>query len=407
MSYFDPDLTWKRNQIPREAWLRKFSSALTSVEGDISKLKTRFLTTECEWRIEDGHFIRYMKCVHCLRWKERTTDNFSANFKDNIRKWFEESIAGYEILKNCNSTPCKKCFQIISWAPHLVNKYVQLRPPKNPDYENTPMGWFEYKWDIFEFCPITGLPKSFFRLGPNKENGISINSKVIDSSEGRKYSPKNHKNETTELCANFANVLQGEYIPVLDWKPLYLNLIYLIEKGFDKYEKAEYMLDEEEMMVEIVEKNWKRKPVENGVSASYTNEIILYRKEVKQCHMVKIVDNHVAGNRRDDKNRSRENPCTRKELRQIYFDLLIEQGFRCATSKMMMTIENGPYHFSFDRIDNSLGHIPGNLQVVCRILNPAHGGNMNFKRFLNIFLNQVVVEVPEGVREICESWYDG
>lgn len=391
--------------VPREFWIEKFSDAFEEAGHDLSELGVRKSKSrsgaKSEWRILEGQLIRYMQCVSCLQWKERTSDNFKAEVGDEGKvRWFTDSIAGYECFANSQSCPCNVCFSEKTWIWSITHRYTGLHPPKNSSYSDTPIGWFKYKWDNFDFCSVTGLPKSFFELGPNRKNGISVNSIVLDKFQGRKYSQKNHKPETTELCAVFANVIQGETVPLLDWSPLYENLINLIQSN-DEFERFE-----EETMIETARENWSSNPQENGVTTIPKIDKTLYQKQLLECHLPQILIHMVNGHLIADRNSKRHNPHTKPELKKIYFDLLIEQGFRCATSKMMMTIEKGPYRFSFDRIDNNFGHISGNIQVVCRILNPGHGGNMNLKRFLHIFLSQVVVDVPNDVRDLVSNWYD-
>ena len=116
---------------------------------------------------------------------------------------------------------------------------------------------------------------------------------------------------------------------------------------------------------------------------------------MRDLHLPNVVGHAVSGHIFQDTNIRRNNPHTAEELKQIYYDLLIEQGFRCATSKMMMTIENGPRRFSFDRINDKLGHIPGNVRAVCRIFNPGNGCHMSLNLFMQAFLEQTIIPIPK------------
>jgi hypothetical protein len=395
---------------PRIVWLAKFSIGLREVNGDLTKLGKRqksYPRGASKWVIENGKLMRYMKCVRCDQWKERTTDHFKAAVvgKD-VKLWFNEPNPGFEALHNSPSHPCRECYKEVDWIRSISAPYRLLRPSPDSGYQDSPAGWFKEKWDNFVMCPITGLPKSYFELGPKRFNGISINSTVLDREEGLGYSQENHKSETTELCAKFANVRQDEKIVKLDWRPFYVNFIKLIQEGESFSQKSAFAQNEEYSMVEIGTKKWKNSPSENGVVAKCRENKNFYSKQVRDLHLPNVVGHAVSGHIFQDTNIRRNNPHTAEELKQIYYDLLIEQGFRCATSKMMMTIENGPQRFSFDRIDDSLGHVKGNIQVVCRIFNPGNGDYMDFKRFLHIFLNQIAVEVPKDVRTKAEEWYN-
>jgi hypothetical protein len=334
-----------------------------------------------------------MKCCHCEKWKERTTEYFTAaGVNGDIEKWFRGSIPGYEPIGNNQTVPCNRCFKKLDWIRGIVHKYPKLRPPENLGYPDSPVGWFHHSWDNFVSCPITGLPKSFFKLGPNRKNGIGINNQIINIFEGRKYSQKTHRSETTELCANFANVQQGEKIPILNWSSFYENLVDLIENDID-------LQIEEDTMIKIINKNWENAPYENGVTTLPKENPILYRKEVYELHLRRIIsifaNRHVESDIKAERIESSNIKEVKSSLRKYYFELLVKQGFRCATSLMMMTIENGPRRFSFDRINDKLGHIPGNVRAVCRIFNPGNGCHMSLNLFMQAFLEQTIIPIPK------------
>jgi len=57
--------------------------------------------------------------------------------------------------------------------------------------------------------------------------------------------------------------------------------------------------------------------------------------------------------------------------------LLIEQEGRCAVSKLPMSLESGPWLMSVDAIDPKLGHVRGNLRLVCVCNNPVDTSKQN------------------------------
>ena len=368
------------------------------------------------WKLnENGKPMRYMKCVRCFEWKPRTTDYFTANNFDNgILYWFQKSIPGYENLRNSSSRPCNVCFAKMTMekgkteyerarkltvgyinlhpSQEQINEYVKKYPYKNP--KQTPAWWFIITWENFKYDRITGLPKHLLTTEPNHDYRVGINSLVISD---KKYSKSNHFPETTEICVSFANVQQGNMIHVLDWSPLYSNFI--------KYISDEYNNEiDEKIIIDIAIKNWKNPPRKNGITAKSGQPS--YSTQLHNLHLKAILGVMVHGGLREDKRCKRKNPYTYKELLPIYFNMLIEQKFRCEISKMIMTIENGPYRFSFDRIDNNIAHIPENLQVICRIFNSGNGGWMSLKRFMFIMLNQKLIELSNDEKEKIQYIHD-
>jgi len=57
--------------------------------------------------------------------------------------------------------------------------------------------------------------------------------------------------------------------------------------------------------------------------------------------------------------------------------LLEKQEGRCAVSKLPMTIESGPWLMSPDASDPKLGHVRGNLRLVCVCNNPVDRSKQN------------------------------
>ena len=73
------------------------------------------------------------------------------------------------------------------------------------------------------------------------------------------------------------------------------------------------------------------------------------------------------------------------EIVQEYIEKLYEdQGGSCAISGLEMAMEtNDVKSLSIDRIDSSKGYIPGNVQLVCGIIN-----NMKNEYSMETFMNE-------------------
>lgn len=70
--------------------------------------------------------------------------------------------------------------------------------------------------------------------------------------------------------------------------------------------------------------------------------------------------------------------------------LIEDQGEKCAVTGIKMTIErNSLFAASIDRIDSKLGHIKGNIQIVCQAVNWAkrHHDNDRVVEFFDAYFN--------------------
>lgn len=66
-------------------------------------------------------------------------------------------------------------------------------------------------------------------------------------------------------------------------------------------------------------------------------------------------------------------------------DLLRMQNYKCAVSGLELAHDKSLYSMSIDRIDNNVGHVVGNVQLISRGLNLAknRGGNSDLFEFLD------------------------
>ena len=110
----------------------------------------------------------------------------------------------------------------------------------------------------------------------------------------------------------------------------------------------------------------------------------------------------------------------RKKLRNnmrcvMVLDIVRAQHAICSTTGVILTSFSasggvrGPFDVHMDRINDSYspvpdGHVAANLELKCRLLNNKR--HITRKDFLLLFLNQVLVTVPEDVRQLAGAEYD-
>lgn len=423
---------WVGYQVPESAWAAKFAVALEHAGGVIENIELPRRVSSAaaktrHWAIDaNGHLMRYMKCHACGQQKPCTTAHYNASSTTyaNALDWFSKTVAGFEPFTNNKIISCKTCTKaahasklvddVDAWVKSIMAPYtglhVTLSPQERDVYKKehpairmvpvTDRGqrWFWSKWNDFEYCRITGLRKEFFELGPRKLNGISVGGIIKDASIGLKHDPKNREPSTTELCASFSNVQRGVSIPELSWEPFYKNHVNFVGLDIDARNR------EEEYACTRAQQNLSNTPRQNGVTVLANDRF--YGNEISKVQLRAMVTTMVQLQRAKDIKAGRENGISAKEHTELYLSILFSQKFRCAISMSIMTIENGMFHFSFDRIDNTVAHVAGNVHAVCRVFNIGNGAPLTRRRFLQIFLRQVLVPVPDVVRTVTQSMYD-
>jgi hypothetical protein len=125
------------------------------------------------------------------------------------------------------------------------------------------------------------------------------------------------------------------------------------------------------------------KPKESGVTANWKTEQKLYNEQVEYCHLPRIiqlmVSNHIQhdfdAGRISTNNLAKTSAKTRKTIQKKVIDHIISINGKCELIGYDLTVINGPYRFSLDRIDNSKAHFLGedcldisNIRVICRVL---------------------------------------
>jgi hypothetical protein len=121
---------------------------------------------------------------------------------------------------------------------------------------------------------------------------------------------------------------------------------------------------------------------ESGVTANCKTETKLYYEQIGYCHLPRIIQKMVSNligtdfdaGRISASNLAKTSAKTRKKIQQKVIDHIISINGKCQLIGYDLTVINGPYRFSLDRIDNNLAHFLGdncldisNIRVICRV----------------------------------------
>jgi hypothetical protein len=205
---------------------------------------------------------------------------------------------------------------------------------------------------------------------------------------GRKNEFASHSDENTFYDIMAFNPQQGKHLLVL-------------EDIYDEMSRLE--IDLNRPNVDIF-KTMHLTPKESGVTANWKNETKLYDEQIAYCHLTHIiqlmVSHHVGtdfnAGRISASNLAKTSAKTRKKIQQKVIDHIISINGKCQLIGYDLTVINGPYRFSLDRIDNSKAHFLGedgldisNIRVICRVFNThpvqtvaQHQFCLNYRRSL-------------------------
>ena len=322
------------------------------------------------------------RCVKCGEVKERTTDFFSAGTVGaNLDTWFSKLFPS---LRNGPKTPCNMCFAKISlsrvrdiegdgWLRSLLTPY------------KLPIEWGKWFYTLppgVERCWATGgtLP---FQKGSNSFS-LSVNSKAIQT-VGAYSQTRAHAMEDVVPVYFFANCRQTvggpnktKVIVIPSLREAFAELYRRMNEAFQAGRAAMEARGDEQAM---------------NMNA-WTDFMVMTRNAMIY-----------------DKKRDLENDMSRDRL----LDMVAEQHAICSTTGIVMTSittsggVRGPFDVHMDRINDGCslepaGHVATNIELKCRLFNSEH--NVTRKDFLLLFLNQVLVPVPENVRQLAQAEYD-
>jgi hypothetical protein len=166
----------------------------------------------------------------------------------------------------------------------------------------------------------------------------------------------------------------------MPFNPLQDKYILCLEDVYDEMSRLE--IDLKRPNIEIF-KTMHFTLQESGVTANRTTENKLYNEQVDYCHLPRIIQKMVSyhighdidSGRISANNLAKTSAQTRKNIQKKVIDHIISINGKCEFIGYDLTVINGPYRFSLDRIDNNLAHFLGedcldisNIRVICRVL---------------------------------------
>jgi hypothetical protein len=238
------------------------------------------------------------------------------------------------------------------------------------------------------------IKKMFDQKGVGRISGIPLEfakGKIClcaHVNHGKKNSFISHTYENTFYDIMAFNPCQGRYLENLE----------------DIYDEMRLLvIDLNRPNVEIFKK-MHLTPPQSGVTASNKTEQKLYNDQMNYCHLPQIIllmvsnniDADITAGRISAKNLAKTNAQTRKKIQQKVLDYIISVNGKCQLIGYDLTVINGPYRFSLDRIDNSKAHYLGedcldlsNIRVICRVFHQnviqtveQHWHCINYRRSL-------------------------
>jgi hypothetical protein len=320
------------------------------------------------YKNKNNQYFVGVKCLTCKKIHPRTTLFFYRNQK---LEDFEASQPAHEQLNNSVSMPCRPCKRPqteIQFLKSWKTKYIITIPQMiDKMFEQKGVG------------RISGLPIDFAK------GKICI---CAYENFGRKNEFASHSDENTFYDIMAFNPAQGKHLLVL-------------EDIYDEMSRLE--IDLKRPNVDIF-KTMHLTRKKSGVTANRTNETKLYNEQVDYCHLPRIIQKMVSHHIDTDfkkgrisaNNLAKTSAKTHKKIQQKVIDHIISINGKCQLIGYDLTVINGPYRFSLDRIDNSKAHFLGedcldisNIRVICRVFNThpvqtvaQHQFCLNYRRSL-------------------------
>jgi len=370
----------KEAQALSSATIKKWNDARSTdpaaFETVISLAKKR--TQPRVWQLAaNGEGAFFMRCVGCDVVKPALPSHFAIN---HGKARFLASDSGQENYNNSPSTPCKVCFARLAairdaavdgWVRTIMHKYKSLCADDTTTNGTETEGWFWERWRVQggDFvivdgkhvitraarCAITDVELAVG--GIHLEFCASVNNRDV-ANKGQ----ANHRAEDCELICAALNVAQQHE----DIKDLRATFRALVEAD-DAADAPSAAANEAARRAEI-DLNCSRSPEENGVAASRTHDTAAYSAQMQDRHLAAICSQMAAGHRNNDRKAGLANDLTAADIVAMLHALP-----RCAYTRALLTIVNGPLRFSVERVDDNVGHVKGNCILVSRMLN-SHAG---------------------------------
>jgi hypothetical protein len=301
------------------------------------------------YRNKNKQYFVGMKCFNCKKMYPRTTLFYNRQSRQKL-KAFESAQPAHEVLHNSISNPCRLCKQ-----PRTEMQFLKI-------------------WDNMYIISIPQMiEKMFEQKGVGRISGLPIDfakGKIcICAYEnfGKKHEFESHTDENTFYDIMPFNPAQGKHLGDL-------------EDIYDEMSRLE--IDLNRPNVDIF-KTMHLTRKQSGVTANCTTETKLYNEQRAYCHLPHIIQLMVSYHIQHDfdagrisaNNLAKTSAQTRKKIQKKVIDYLISINGKCEFIGYDLTVINGPYRFSLDRIDNSKAHFLGedgldlsNIRVICRVL---------------------------------------
>jgi hypothetical protein len=363
------------NEGKTNATEKRFILQSAKINDKITKqviaFKGIFLKPGCLlYKNKNNQFFVGMKCFNCKKMYPRTTLFYNRLGRQKL-KAFESAQPAHELLHNSISDPCRLCKR--------PQTEIQFLKTWNTQYIITIPQMIEKMFEQKGVGRISGLPIDFAK------GKICL---CAYENFGKKHKFESHTDENTFYDIMPFNPQQGKHLLVL-------------EDIYDEMSRLE--IDLNRPNVEIFKKmHLTRK--QSGVTANCKTETKLYLEQRAYCHLPHIIQLMVLSligtdfnaGRISASNLAKTSAQTRKNIQQKVIDHIISVNGKCQLIGYDLTVINGPYRFSLDRIDNSKAHFLGedgldlsNIRVICRVFNThpvqtvaQHWHCINYRRSL-------------------------
>jgi hypothetical protein len=350
---FDSNLLTIYNEGKTNAREKRFILQSAKIDDKITKqviaFEGIFLKPGCLlYQNKNKQFFVGVKCVTCEKMHPRTTLFFNRN-SEKLED-LESAQPAHEKLANKVSHPCRSC--------------------KRPQTEMQ----FLKAWKAKYIISIPQMiDKMFEQKGVGRISGLPIDFAIgkicICAYEnfGGKNAFESHTDENTFYDIMPFNPAQGKHLGDL-------------EEIYDEMSRLD--IDLKRPNVEIF-KTMHFTLQQSGVTANRTPEQKLYNEQREYCHLPYIIQLMVSNlighdldaGRISTNNLAKTSAKTRKTIQKKVIDHIISINGKCELIGYDLTVINGPYRFSLDRIDNSKAHFLGedcldlsNIRVICRVL---------------------------------------
>ncbi|GMH46721.1 hypothetical protein TrRE_jg12911, partial [Triparma retinervis] len=245
-------------------------------------------------------------------------------------------------------------------------------------------------------CPISGIPFTFVKGG---DNPVSINRK--------NNTIKDHTLDNIEIIASRFNVQQHQAIPNIKgaFKDIFRDMRLTFDPNFEADLKTEAG-----KRTAAAERNLKRTPKKNGVTADQRTDRSGYDKEKKEKDLTTVISQQVSKHIDTDAKINKWTAGQQKTFRKRYgkeikkelAKKLLEQQLTCFYSKLPIGLRNNHSRLSMERLDNRRSHFRlidngcggieldvSNVVWIMRILQGNKGGGHDFDRgiLLKDFIN--------------------